>query len=116
MKKANPKQGSEYQVGRRNAIKLSRSEAQEDQSFAAQNSKGLPFDQSLVPLMDNENDNFDEMDLGEQPDLLLSGQRRRSSTLRQDRPSGKPKRRKLRSSQSPNELTLHMKKTHINDD
>ena len=65
--------------------------------------------------MDNENDNFDEMDFGEQQDLLLTGQRRRSSTLSQDRPEVKPKRRKLRSSQSPNELTLHMKKTHIND-
>ena len=65
--------------------------------------------------MDNENDNFDEMDFGEQPDMLLSGQRRRSSTLKQDRPEIKPKRRKLRSSQSPNELTLHMKKSHIND-
>ena len=65
--------------------------------------------------MDNENDNFDEMDFGEQPDPLMSGQRRRSSTLKQDRPEVKPKRRKLRSSQSPNELTLHMKKSHIND-
>ena len=111
----NPPKGSDFQVGRRNAIKVSKSEVQDDQSFAAQNSKGLPFDQSLNPLMDNENDNFGEMDFGDQPDLLMTGQRRRSSTLKQDRPEGKPKRRKLRSSNSPNELTLHMKKSHIND-